>query len=521
MKMNDFLQRNWKFLFGILLIYFVVWHYFFLGYTSWDAFVFRIPPIVELLQHGNFQPWKFESIFAQHPEPFFEFLHLPFLYLFGLPGLYFSFSLVLLPFATVAVYLFAREATLDSNWATYTALSFLALPFVNEQPFAGYRDFAVVGSLALFLYSLIKLTRPQQLSIKNSCIFLIATLLFSFSRQHTPYIAVILFFSFQFWVFFDRNNSLGNSKIKNLLVVPFGLLLMGLFPSFILQAKQFLIYGSPIYPYQFQAFGIQSETGIPLKKVLEWGGLIGENWSDMGYAFIQGWLWIGHPPTEFYDSRNLGVGISFWVLLLFSPLISRHLDRFLCFLMFIFVGISLVVQDFWLPRFSMTLILGLCLLLGGAFSISLKNKWGSLYGILLFLSLLQLLGRPAYVAASIHNGSNYYSRANLSESSVFLDKTFHVVEVHPDWDADLIVVYPLTYHYVLTLYGKNLSNQIVATVNEESSVTEQVCRTIYDRALSSSRRVIVVDHNGKLARHCELQCLTEPWGCLAYGLQKN
>ena len=350
MKMNDLLHRNWKFLFGILLIYFVAWHYFFLGYTSWDAFVFRIPPIVELLQHGDFQPWKFESIFAQHPEPFFEFVHLPFLYFFGLPGLYFSFSLVLLPLATFAVFLFAREATLDSNWATYTALSFLALPFVNEQPFAGYRDFAVVGSLAFFLYTLMKLTRLPENSIKDYGVFLCATLLFSFSRQHALYIAVILFFSFQAWRFFDQNHSIQNLIGKKLLVVPFGLFLIGIFPSFILQTKQFLIYGSPIYPYQFQAFGIQSETGISLKEVLEWGGLLGESWSDMGYAFIRGWLWIDHPPTEFYDSRNLGVGVSFWVLLLFLPVIVRHLDRFLCFLMVVFVGISIAVQDFWLLR---------------------------------------------------------------------------------------------------------------------------------------------------------------------------
>src|SRR4030067_864887 len=72
----------------------------------------------------------------------------PFLKLFGLPGLYFSFALVLLPLSAVSVYVFAREFSGDQRWASYSALAFLALPLLYTQPFSGYIDFAVIGALA-------------------------------------------------------------------------------------------------------------------------------------------------------------------------------------------------------------------------------------------------------------------------------------------------------------------------------------------------------------------------------------
>src|SRR3990172_7907366 len=95
-------------------------HFLFIGFTSWDGLSYRVPPIVELLQHGSLGAWKFDYPPAQYFSPFLELVHLPFLKLFGLPGLYFSFALVLLPLSAVAVYVFVQEFSGDQRLANYS-----------------------------------------------------------------------------------------------------------------------------------------------------------------------------------------------------------------------------------------------------------------------------------------------------------------------------------------------------------------------------------------------------------------
>ncbi len=81
--------------------YLIVAHTLFLGFNSWDGLSYRIPPVVELVQHGDFGGWKFDYAPAQHFYPFFELIHVPLLKVAGLSGLYFSFSLILLPAAVI------------------------------------------------------------------------------------------------------------------------------------------------------------------------------------------------------------------------------------------------------------------------------------------------------------------------------------------------------------------------------------------------------------------------------------
>ena len=125
-------------LFAAIIIFFILMHYFFLGYTTWDGFVYRIPPIVEYLQHGILDGSKFFSTYPQVIKSFLEFVHYPFLALWGLKGLYFSFSLTLFPVTLLAVYLFIKEFTKNQNWALFGTLAFISIPFINEQPFSGY-----------------------------------------------------------------------------------------------------------------------------------------------------------------------------------------------------------------------------------------------------------------------------------------------------------------------------------------------------------------------------------------------
>lgn len=183
-RVEDCIQRYKLGYFGAVLLYLSAAHYWFLGFMTYDGFTYRIPPIVELVQHGNLGENKFDFYVAQHFYPFFELVHVPFLKLLGLPGLFFSFSLVLFPLATVAVYWFVFELTRDRQWATYSTMIYVSIPFVNEQPFSGYIDFAVIGALAFFLFSLLRILRSNQASPWLWTGLLIATFVFSMSRQH-------------------------------------------------------------------------------------------------------------------------------------------------------------------------------------------------------------------------------------------------------------------------------------------------------------------------------------------------
>jgi len=170
-KIDKLLFRSIVLIFIALCVYFIAAHYWFIGFTSWDGLSYRIPPIIEFVQHGNLGGWKFNYPPAVYAYPFFEWVHVPFLLLFGLKGLYFSFSTLLLPFSIVSVYLFVRALTDNTRWAMYSALIFIAIPFVNTQPFSGYIDFAVIGALAFFSYALLKVLKSDKPSIRSLTIF--------------------------------------------------------------------------------------------------------------------------------------------------------------------------------------------------------------------------------------------------------------------------------------------------------------------------------------------------------------
>jgi hypothetical protein len=170
-RVDDCIQRYKLGYFGAVLLYLIAAHYWFLGFTSYDGFTHRIPPIVELVQHGDLGGNKFDFFNARYFYPFFELLHVPFLKVFGLSGLFFSFSLVLFPLATLAIWWFILELTRDRRWATYGAIIYLSIPFVNEQPFSGYIDFAVIGALAFFLFSLLRILRSDQPSAWLAVLF--------------------------------------------------------------------------------------------------------------------------------------------------------------------------------------------------------------------------------------------------------------------------------------------------------------------------------------------------------------
>ena len=508
---------------GLLCLGLVIIHYFFLGFTTWDGLTYRVPPIVELLQYGDLGGNKFNYPAAQNFYPFLELVHIPFLKLLGLPGLYFSFPLLLFPASVLAIYGFTKELTENSHWATYSALAFVAIPFVNSQPFSAYVDFGVIGAFAFYLYALLKALKLNQPVIRNLALLSLATFLFTMSRQQAPYIALLTGAFFTSW--FRPQHELPSSaeqarhyRRTNIWPVLTALLL-GLIPAAVLHTSRFLQFGSPIYPYQFKVLTLSTDVGLSPEYTMVGAGLTEFSWPGMLDSFVRGWLWSNEVPGNFFDSRTLGVGVLFWIMLLALPLAIRLLRWNHVKVIALFVILAVLAQDFWLPRWSMTLILVLVLCLGAAIS------WAASQGSLpLYLGLLVVVGihiaRPAYDVYALSHGDEPVYRVNISGSEPFVEGPGEL-KLYPDLNADFLIVHPVINEFTLLLYGRQMTNRIVGTIDPES--IRKTCT--YGAASPDDRQLLIVDQTGKLRdlpSSCKWVCLYDNEGfCLAGDLVKS
>jgi len=526
-KIDKLLLRSIVYIFIALCVYFIAAHYWFLGFTSWDGLSYRIPPIVEFVQNGNLGGWKFNYPPAIYAYPFFEWVHVPFLLLFGLKGLYFSFSTLLLPFSIVSVYLFVRTLTDSTRWAMYSALVYIAIPFVNTQPFSGYIDFAVIGALAFFLYALLKVLKSGKPSFRSLTIFSLATFIFSMSRQQAPYIAILITGVLTFWYSIPWKMEISSRRQpgKAAFQRPVILILffvIGITPTAALHLSRYLTYGSPIFPYQFSFYGIASKVGVAQSEVARAAGLIAPNWQGLLESFRRGWLVPGEWPRDFFDSRILGAGIFFYLLWITLPIVDQVMSKTTTLIVMLFGVIAIVIQDFWLPRWSMTLVLLVIICVGGALS-RLAAKGPSWVYIILLTAVCLHLGRPLYDAYSMIEMQRSSLRINISGSPTFIDNDVSPGEVklYPDIEADFLIVPPVDHEFYLLIYGQRLSNQIVGIL--DPSDIENDCEVPVSE--TPGRQTLIVDHQGKLAQpsgSCEWICeYSSPIHCLAGRLVKT
>jgi len=510
LRVEGFLFRYRAYILVILCGCCIAAHYWFIGFTSWDGLSYRIPPIVEFVQHGDLGGWKFNYPPAQNFYPFFEWVHVPFLRLFGLTGLYFSFSLILLPLSIASVYAFVGELTGNLRWALYSALAYLAVPFVNTQPFSGYIDFAVIGALAFFLYALLRILRSDKPSLWSLAILSLATFIFSMSRQQTPYLALLITGVLTGWFIAPWDRSLLAKERRRRLLGRLPVLLVafaiGIAPATYLHIGRYLKYGTPIYPYQFKLFNIATRVGFAQDEAARGAGLIAPDWRGMLASFRRAWLWPGEWPRDFFDSRLFGAGFFFWFVWITMPILDDVIDRDTALLLILFVVIAIVAQDFWLPRWSMTLVLAIVVCIGGTLSWLASNGPSWAYFLLLPAVLVHLV-RPVYDIHGMTQRGRNYLRINISESPLFIDSKAAPGELklYPDLDADFLIIHPVDNEFSLLLYGRELSNRIVGVL--DPAEIEDIC-TVTDN-VTSDRQTLIVDHRGKL-QNLSIQC---KWVC--------
>jgi hypothetical protein len=395
---------------------------------------------------------------------------------------------------------------------------YVSIPFVNEQPFSGYIDFAVIGALAFFLFSLLRVLRSDQPSPWLWACWLIATFVFSMSRQHAPYIALVLFVLVILW--FLGPGNLRSMRLQRSWLGLFPTFVLGIAPAIYQHVQRMLEFGSPIYPYQFKFLSLATVAGEPLDTIMRNGGLLSPTWGGKLAAFVRGWLWPGELASIFFDSRLLGIGLLLWVGICILPSMLRAMNHQMKLFLLLLVAIGLMTMDFWLPRYAFSLVLVIVIYIGsGLRLLAVKGpRWA--YAALLVICLLQLLGRPLYVGLAMSTFNSSYHHADLADSRWFINGSpdpAATPEIYPDWGADLLIVYPVLNKFVLPLYGRHLSNRIIGKL--DPATLGGSCGTIRQLEQGSRRRVIIVDQTGLTADKCSWVCeMPRPWGCMAQRL---
>lgn len=459
---------------AVWLLHAFVLHYWFIGFQSWDGLTHRVPPAVELLAHGEYGFSKFNYWVLQEYKPFVELAYVPFLYVFKLPGVLIA-PLVVFPACVATIYLFARELTGEDTGGTFGALAYAAIPLVNQQPFSGYIDFVVNAQLAFVLYAFLRLRSEDG---KAALVRLLAGVLaFTWTRQHGVYMLALLFPLLAYPLFLERDGfRLRVAKPRALKLAALGLGL-GSVPAVYLQVSKIVRYGNPLYPYQFSFLGFTTSSGVTTKALFLECGLDAYTFPAMLRAFVGGWVW---PRTwqvgGFFDSRHLGGGFVLVVAAALLPVFLRTAGRLEKTLVLGLVGVSLIARDFWLPRYAYGVVLSLIIVVArGACSLSStlsaasaslpawrQRASAAVFWIAIVVLFAHLLV-PDLDLYRIGKGMSVGPRLNASRSASFRPGP-DVLEPYPDVHGRFVIIQLNFNGFLLPLYGKDLTNDIVATV---------------------------------------------------------
>jgi hypothetical protein len=506
-RVHSWLVR-WRFLLLALFIAHVVAaHFFVIGFATWDGLGHRVPPVAELVQHGSYGLDKYFNWALVNFRPFIELTNAPFLWLFGLTGLFFAFAFTLFPFCVASIFLFARELTGQRRAAFYAAIAYTLLPIVNAQLEGGYIDWAVPGLIAFFLYALLGL-RADAPRVATYGKVALGTFLFSMSRQQAPYLAVFFAAVVGALAFLPAPRL--RPKVLGLGTLAFA---VGLALPVGLQVANYLRYGSPIFPYQFNMLGLKIGEGASIQMQPTLFGLDEYSVRGLLKASLGAWLIPSRWPSCFYDARVLGAGLFFILAALTLPLSIPRANRETRVLLLACVAVSLGARDFWCPRFAYTLLLAIVVLCGLALA-SLVDRPGRGVGYVALLTLVALHAlRPEWDVMRIKTG-DFYVRMNVAGSPYYLKDGVDVF-LYPDLNAQFVIAEAPGNGFALPLYGRRLTNTVLGSVHKED--IGEHCEGLHAWDGRYPKILVIDDEN--LTKGCERTCgAFEEGRCIAWQL---
>jgi Dolichyl-phosphate-mannose-protein mannosyltransferase len=514
-RFSTFLHR-WRFaVLGAWTLHAFLLHWFVIGFLSWDGLAYRVPPVIELVQHGSLGLWKYEQWAFAGYVPFVELVHAPFVYLFKLPGIIIGFPLFLFPLCVVAVYLFVRELTGEKRAGVFGALGYAAIPFVNEQPYSGYIDFAVIGLLAFFLYAVVRL-RTARRGVGSFVCVVVATAFYTMSRAQGVYVVIMLSPFLTYALFCERERFRVRIVKRAELLFAMAGAALGSIPSIAIQIMKYREHGTPTYPFQFSVLGIKIGEGVTLKTLFFYGGLKEETLSEFATTFAGGWLWPRvWPIGGLFDSKHMGGGFVLCVALALLPVFVRRASRAEKWIAVGCIAVSLIARDFWLPRYAYTLIIALVMVIGRAMSELAVLRRGAVQFWSAAVVLLAHLARPEFDIAMIPRDIGI--RLNVTGSTMFRPGPY-TIEIYPDVNGRFVIIGTMNLAFVLQLYGRRLTNEVLRSV----PVAEigEGCANLVAMSVQQPD-VLFIDESDATkacaARECAIRA---SWGmCMAYRIK--
>jgi hypothetical protein len=492
-------------------------HYWFLGFQSWDGFTHRVPPAVELAKNGSLGLWKFNYWVLKEYLPFAELAHVPFLYAFKLPGVIIGVPLIVFPLCVVAIASFAREVTGEPMAGSFGALAYAAIPLVNQQPFSGYIDFIVSALLAFVLYAFLRLRTDA--SLKSAVRLGAGIVAFTLSRQHGIYMLVLLLPPLAYLLFVEREGR--RLRVVHPRALKAGVVALGVAgaPAVLLQIAKIVRYGNPLFPYQFSFLGFTTSNGVTTKALFLECGLDAYTFPAMLRAFVGGWVW---PRTwhlgGFFDSRHLGGGFVLVVATLLLPVFVRSATRVEKGLVLGLVFVSLLARDFWMPRYAYGVVLTLVVVVGRAGATLAKAAPSARLSSFLLAAMLALFAHGFVPEVDLYRLSKDESvgpRLNVTASPWFRPSA-DGFQPYPDVHGKFVILELSWEGFVLWIYGKNMTNDILGTVR--ASELGPGCTNLAP-ILAKDPDVLFID-DGNRAKDCDRECVFgTPYWCQAYRIR--
>jgi hypothetical protein len=516
-RLLEFLYRHRYAALALIVLHLFLAHALVLGFLSWDGFGHRGYPIVEWAKYGDMNKWKFNEWSLTGYIPFLELVHVPFLLAFGMRGFLIGFPLVLFPLCVVAVYLLIRELTSDRRAGLLGALAYLAMPMVNQQPFTAYVDFAVTGVLAYFLYAFVRAARDER-PLAPFVRLLLATFLSTMARPQAVYVLAILAVPIGYALFCERAGMRVRVVARRKLWLSAAVIALGAAPAIGQQIYRYVELGSPIAPMQLSLFGVKIGTGVSLDQYFQYAGLGGTDPASLARGFFEGWIWkLKWPIGAFYASTHMGAGLVFWVALALAPVFWKHASRTERWLVVGAVVVAIVAKDFAVPRVAYTTMIAIAVVIGRGLAVLASAPRGRVPFWLAFGVLALHLLRPEVDYLQIRDPQYYVSpRLNVSGTPWFV-RGRDDVRLHPDRHQRLFILETTGNNFILQLYGRNLSNQILGTIRKDAIGPR--CAGLWPATVMYPD-ALFVDELG-LSNDCERECAMSKGQCLWWRIKPS
>ncbi|MBX3229648.1 MAG: glycosyltransferase family 39 protein [Labilithrix sp.] len=488
----------------------LVVHLLFVGFASWDGFAYRVPPIVELVQHGSFGFEKYNQWAFNGYLPFIELLHTPFIAVFKQAGTILAFPIVAFPLCVYAIFLLGRELTGDARGGAFSALAYAAIPAHNQQPYSGHIDFVVIPLIAFLTYAIIRAAKEP--TRKSFLRIVVAMVILSLSRTTAVYLVGFFYPVLALPLFFTRDGFRPRLVKKKELVLATLAIACGSLPSLGIQVWKLFHYGSPIYPYQFQFFGVKVGSGVSTKDLFFYAGLADETPAAYWASFRSGWLWPSlWPPGLFSDSRHFGGGFVLHVALLLVPTFWRKATALEKWLVVGGVLVSFLARDYWLPRWAYTFTVAITIVIGRALAHLSREKGRRLLFAVATGVLALHLARPEFDMYMTRHSIG--PRMNVAGSPWFLDGPDQQ-DTFPDVHARFVIVYFVWNGFILPLYGRRMTNEVLFSVPEDGLGPD--CANL--RAIAKREPDVLFIDDSQLTKHCARECGMEvpPGNCRAW-----